>query len=45
MQVVLIWLFVSGCAGAVWIAGYHMGYRRGANDAISGSVHKARRSA
>jgi hypothetical protein len=40
-QVVLIWLFASVCAGAVWIAGYQMGYRRGVKDAITGDIIRA----
>jgi hypothetical protein len=41
MQVVLIWLFASGCAGAAWIAAYRMGYRRGVRDAITDDTIRA----
>jgi hypothetical protein len=33
-QGALIWVLVSGYAAIVWIAGYRLGYRKGANDAI-----------
>jgi hypothetical protein len=41
IQVVLIWLSASVCAGAVWIAGYQMGYRRGVKDALTGDIISA----
>ena len=41
IQVVLFWFFAPVCAGAVWIAGYHMGYRRGVKDAITGDIIRA----
>jgi hypothetical protein len=33
-------LFIAGCTVAAWVIGYGMGYRRGVNDAISGSIRK-----
>ena len=33
-QGALIWVLVSGYAAFVWIAGYRLCYRKGANDAI-----------
>ena len=39
----LTWLFIAGCAVAAWVVGYGMGYRRGVNDAVSGSIPKADR--
>ena len=42
-QGALIWVFMSGCAAFVWIAGYRLGYRKGANDAIDGSTGKVDR--
>jgi hypothetical protein len=38
IQAALIWVFVSGCAAVVWIAGYYMEYRRGVRDAIIGDI-------
>jgi hypothetical protein len=39
----LTWLFIAGCAVAAWVVGYGMGYRRGVNDAVNGSIPKADR--
>ena len=39
----LTWLFIAGCAVAAWVVGYGMGYRRGVNDAVNGSIAKADR--
>jgi hypothetical protein len=36
----LTWLFIAGCAVAAWLVGYGMGYRRGMNDTINGSLRK-----
>jgi hypothetical protein len=36
----LTWLFIAGCAAAVWVAGYGMGYRRGVKDALYSSSPK-----
>jgi hypothetical protein len=41
MQVALIWTIALGGAGGAWIAGYHMGYRRGVKDAITGDIVRA----
>jgi hypothetical protein len=39
----LTWLFIAGCAVAVCVAGYGMGYRRGVKDAINGGTRKSDR--
>ena len=36
----LTWLFIAGCTLAAWVIGYGMGYRRGVNDAIIGSIRE-----
>jgi hypothetical protein len=35
-----IWIIVFGCALGGWALGFGMGYRRGVNDAIIGSIRK-----
>jgi hypothetical protein len=43
LEVARIWLGVFGCVAAGWAVGFGMGYRRGANDAIDGSIGKTDR--
>jgi len=43
IQAVLIWVLVSGGGAVLWIAGYRMGYQKGTDDAIDGSLDKTDR--
>jgi hypothetical protein len=38
LEAARICLVVFGCAAASWAVGFGMGYRRGANDAITGDI-------
>jgi len=40
LEAAWIWLIVFGCALGGWALGFGMGYRRGVNDAIIGSIRK-----
>ena len=40
LETARIWLMVFGSAVAAWLIGYGIGYRRGVNDAINGSLRK-----
>jgi hypothetical protein len=40
LQAARIWLVVVGCAAGGWAIGFAMGYRRGVNDALIGSIRK-----
>jgi len=38
LEAARICLVIFGCAAASWAVGFGMGYRRGANDAITGDI-------
>jgi hypothetical protein len=40
LEAARIWLVVFGCAAGGWAIGFAMGYRRGVNDALIGSIRK-----
>jgi len=40
LEVARIWIIVFACAAGGWAIGFAMGYRRGVNDAIIGSIRK-----
>jgi len=41
LEAVRIWFGIFGLAAAGWTVGFGMGYRRGVNDALIGSICKA----
>jgi hypothetical protein len=40
LEAIRIWLVVFGCAAGGWAIGFAMGYRRGVNDALKGSIRQ-----
>jgi len=41
LEAARIWIILFGCAAGGWAIGFGMGFRRGANDALSDNIIRA----